>query len=67
MFFPGFFIQLSAELQGINRATAFYYVSLVSLIFWCSEPRRVPDFYIEWNFRCGTDIHPVSVLNSGSD
>ncbi|KXN84421.1 60S ribosomal protein L27-A, partial [Leucoagaricus sp. SymC.cos] len=30
MFFPGFFIQLSAVLQGIDRATAFYYISILN-------------------------------------
>lgn len=29
MFFPHFFIQLSAVLHGIDRNTAFYYVSLL--------------------------------------
>ncbi|KAJ3575666.1 hypothetical protein NP233_g943 [Leucocoprinus birnbaumii] len=30
MFFPGFFIQLSAVLRGIDRGTAFYYISMLN-------------------------------------
>ncbi|KAL9709226.1 hypothetical protein Ac2012v2_007580 [Leucoagaricus gongylophorus] len=30
MFFPGFFIQLSAVLQGIDKGTAFYYISILN-------------------------------------
>ena len=31
-----------------------------------AQPPCVVDFYIERNFRCGADVHPASVLNSGS-
>ncbi|KAF5350618.1 hypothetical protein D9756_008639 [Leucocoprinus leucothites] len=30
MFFPGFFIQLSAVLRGVDRGTAFYYISMLN-------------------------------------
>lgn len=64
VFFPRFYIQLNAKLQGNNRGAVFYYVGFVSSMV--VQLPCVVDFYIERNFRCGADVHPASVLSSGS-